>query len=777
LFLLAVPFTYQKAPPAIHAVLEAPAPPLALLSPSRDYLLLGEPRRYPTIAELAEPMLALAGERIHPGTNGPHRAIYWKALAVKKIAGGTESRVALPPDPRLRPPEWSPDGKRFAFLLTTPAGIEVWLGDTTGRASRLRGGVNAAYGDPLRWMPDSKTLLLRLIPEGRGRPPQEPRVPSGPHVQEGSGKASPARTYQDLLKNSHDEALWDYYATAQLALVDAATGKTTPVGRPAIFGLSSPSPDAGHLLVARLLRPYSYLHPASAFGREIEVWNLRGEVVHRVATLPLADQVPLDGVRTGPREYGWRPSEPVTLAWIEALDGGDPKKPAPHRDRLMLHRAPFTDPPVEVIRTEHRITDFEWGERDGLLVREYDRRRVWRRVFLVDPEKPSQPRLLWSLNARERYKHPGEPLKRALPNGHPAIAQSGDWIFLKGDGATPEGQRPFLDRYNWRTGETVRLFRSPPDAYETVEALLAGDAWLARRESATEPPNYWVRAPSGLRALTKFPDPAPPLRAIRKKLVAYRRPDGVPLSFTLYLPPGYQEGRPLPTLLWAYPREYTDPETAGQVSGSDQRFTMLSGASHLYLLLAGYAILDDASLPVVGDPETVNNTYIEQIVSGAQAAVDKAVEMGWTDRRRVAVAGHSYGGFMTANLLAHSDLFRAGIARSGAYNRTLTPFGFQSERRTFWEAPELYLKMSPFVYAHKINEPLLLIHGEADNNAGTFPVQSERLYHAVRGHGGTVRLVLLPHESHGYAARESVEHVLAEMAAWLDRWLSGTPNK
>lgn len=126
---------------------------------------------------------------------------------------------------------------------------------------------------------------------------------------------------------------------------------------------------------------------------------------------------------------------------------------------------------------------------------------------------------------------------------------------------------------------------------------------------------------------------------------------------------------------------------------------------------------------------------------------------------------------MTANLLAHSDLFRAGIARSGAYNRTLTPFGFQSERRTFWEAPEMYAKVSPFWYADKIKEPILLIHGEADNNQGTFPIQSERMFAAIRGNGGTARLVMLPLEAHGYAAKESTEHTLFEMVQWFDKWV------
>jgi len=271
--------------------------------------------------------------------------------------------------------------------------------------------------------------------------------------------------------------------------------------------------------------------------------------------------------------------------------------------------------------------------------------------------------------------------------------------------------------------------------------------------------------------ITNFSDPASQLRGIKKQLVKYKRADGVDLSFTLYTPPNYKEGTRLPTLVWAYPLEFTDASVAGQVSGSTNRFTSIGGISHLFFLLNGYAVLDNATMPVVGDPETVNDTFIKQINDSAKAAIDKAVKMGVTDPERVGVGGHSYGAFMTANLLAHSDLFRAGIARSGAYNRTLTPFGFQGERRNFWEATELYTKISPFFYANKINEPILLIHGEADNNTGTFPIQSERLFAALQGTGGTARLVMLPHESHGYAGRESVEHTLYEMISWFDKYV------
>jgi dipeptidyl aminopeptidase/acylaminoacyl peptidase len=413
-----------------------------------------------------------------------------------------------------------------------------------------------------------------------------------------------------------------------------------------------------------------------------------------------------------------------------------------------------------------------------VLVSDYDRDKKWIRTLRLNPQERSvQPEVIWSRSVQDRYADPGTPVTRTLPSGHHAIQHFGDGILLAGDGASPQGDHPFLDKFNLTSKTAERLFHCEDGYYEPVVAILDDDGTrlLTRRQSPADPPNYYIRDRKAdtVTAITKFKDPAPQIRGITKRRVTYLREDGVDLSFTLYLPPGYKEGegKPLPTVMWAYPREFNSAKTAGQISGSTKQFTLIDGPSHLFFLLAGYAILDGATLPVVGDPETANDTYIEQIVAGAKAAIDKAAELGVTDPKRVGVGGHSYGAFMTANLLAHSELFKAGLARSGAYNRTLTPFGFQAERRTFWEAPQIYFKLSPFMAANKINEPLLLIHGEADNNSGTFPVQSERMYHAIKGNGGVVRLVMLPHESHGYAARESIEHVLAEMIDWFDKYV------
>ena len=774
---------YKKPPKEVLDILHAPVTPSASVSPTRDNIILATGLRYPPLADLAQPMLRLAGRRINPASNSLHRFQYSVGLSLKRIADGSEVRIEVPAGAKISGIEWSDDGKHFAFLNTTPNRVELWIGEAaTGKIRNLKSvTINSTVGNPVTWMGDNRTLLVQLVPSARGSAPATASVPEEPNTQESSGRPGPVRTYEDLLRSPHDEKLFEYYATSQLALVDSTTGRSTPVGQAGIFQSVDRSPDSQHILVTRLHRPFSYLYPDFAFPKEIEVWDTKGKLSFKVASLPLADQVPIDGVITGPRSVTWRPSDPATLFWVKALDGGDPKKKVSHRDSVLMLKAPFTGQPVEIFKTEQRFANGGFGEKGLVFVSDFERDKRWVRTFLIDADKPETPaKLIWSRNRQDRYNDPGTPITRDV-NGKRAILQNGDWIYLTGAGASPDGDRPFLDRFNLQTLKSERLFRSDANSYETVVALLSdeGKQFITRRESPTDAPNYFVRssADAAPSALTQFADPTPQLRGIKKQLVTYKRDDGVQCSFTLYLPPNYKEGTRLPTVVWAYPVEFTDPTTAGQVTGSTQRATSIGGASHLFFLLEGYAVLDNATMPVVGSPETVNNTYVEQIVMSAKAAIDKATEMGVTDPDRVGVGGHSYGAFMTANLLAHSDLFRAGIARSGAYNRTLTPFGFQSERRTIWEAPELYLKVSPFMFASKINEPMVMIHGEADDNTGTFPIQSERMYQAMKGHGATVRLVMLPHEAHGYAGRESVEHVLFEMISWFDKYVKNAPSR
>jgi dipeptidyl aminopeptidase/acylaminoacyl peptidase len=575
------------------------------------------------------------------------------------------------------------------------------------------------------------------------------------------------------LKTAYDDALFEYYFRSQLAFVNATTGAQTPVGTPSVFAMAAASPDGAFILVSRLERPFSHLVPYPDFARKVEVWSSTGKLVRTIADLPSNETVPMMGVPVGPRDCAWNPAEPATLVWTEALDGGDLRTKVPHRDRLCVLQAPFAGSPSEWLKFEHRVQDLSWTSANVAFVTEFARATRMRRTWVVSAGVARQA---WQLSEEDRYKDPGRPVSKPSYGGGPAvIMQAGDWVFLEGDGASPQGDRPFLDRFNVKTFDIERLFQCEGESYETVAAVLAdnGRTLLTRFETVKRAPNFLVRdlVKRTERALTDFVDPAPQLSGVERQFITYARKDGVTLSGTLYLPPGYKKGDRLPLVMWAYPREFTDPAMAGQVSGSPYRFTRYSGPSHLFFLTQGYAVLDNPSMPIVGPGETANDTYVEQLVSSAQAAIDAVVGMGVADRDRIGVGGHSYGAFMTANLLAHSRLFRAGIARSGAYNRTLTPFGFQSEQRTFWEVPEIYARMSPFWYANAVKDPILLIHGEADDNSGTFPIQSERFYMALKGHGATARYVSLPNEAHGYVARESVLHTLYEMLAWFDKYV------
>ena len=773
---------YLLPPKAIVDVLDAPPPPTVELSASGAAMVVLERASMPSMAELAQPMLRIGGVRINPKTNGLHRAVRYRSLLIKSPADGTERKVALPPNPAIGWIGFSPDSSRFAFTHTRETGIELWVGDTaTGAAKAITPAqLNNALGSTqspsaCKWVAQGASLLCAFTGASRGAAPAEPVVPSGPNIQENRGVPAPVRTYQDLLTSAHDEALFEYYATSQLAVVDAVSGARVPLGRPGIFQTFAPSPDGNFVLIARVKRPFSWLVPYDDFPTAVEVWDRKGAVVKTIADLPVADTVPNGGVLPGPRSWRWQPNVPATLAWIEALDGGDPKATVPHRDKLMTLAAPFTASPSELAKTEWRAAPPAWTDAGVMLITENDRATRMTKTWLIEAPG-AQPRTLWSRSQEDSYANAGQPMKRAMGSGVEAVRQVGDAVYLTGVGSTPDGDRPFLDKLNLKTLQKERLFQSADQSYETVVGLITTDAArvVTRRESRSDAPNVYTRDLKANErvALTSYADPAPPLKGAKAEMVTYTRRDGVQLRATIYTPPGWTPAQgKLPALLWAYPREFTDARTASQVTGSPFRFTTPGWSTlHLLFLLQGYAVIDDATMPIVGSGETANDTYIEQLVSSAQAAVDKAAAMGIVDAERVVVGGHSYGAFMTANLLAHSDIFRAGIARSGAYNRTLTPFGFQNEQRTFWEVPEVYMRMSPFANAHKVNEPILLMHGEADDNSGTFPVQSERFYVALKGHGATVRYVTLPHEAHGYQARESVLHTVAEMLNWADQW-------
>lgn len=774
---------YQMPPKTIADLIDAPPAPWVAIDPNQQWLLIMERPNLISIEELSQPELRLAGSRINPMTHGPSRRSYSTALKLLDIKTGDQVAIeGIPQNAKIRNVAWSPDGKHIAFITTKENSQDLWVAQANiGSARKLISDRVNSVHTPFVWLPDSRTLLCTIIPAGLEKPPAKPMVPQGPVVQETSGKKAPARTYQDLLKDSHDEALFEHYFKVQVLKI-TLDGNKQAIGDIGIIRRTKPSPNGKYILVETLHRPFSYVLPASRFPKKIEIWDLEGHVVKDVADLPLAEEVPITfgSVPTGPRAFGWRSDMPAILHWVEAQDGGDPKAKADIRDTIYTLDAPFTDDPKPLLSLKLRYSNIMWGNENLALVYERwwkDRRiRSWKVNPSLTTDNATQ---LFDFSWQDRYNDPGWPLTKQLPNGHWILLtdKRARSIYLVGSGASPEGDRPFIDEFDLTKKKANRLWRSQEPYYERPIELVDVEKriFLARRESINEPPNYYLRdlKKDTMSQITHFSHPTPQLVDVKKELIRYDREDGIKMTATLYLPPDYKvEDGPLPMLMWAYPIEYRSADAAGQVTDSPFRFIRVGWSSPLLWLMEGYAVLDNPTMPIVGEgDDEPNDKYVEQLIASAKAAVDEVVRRGVAERGRIAIGGHSYGAFMAANLLAHSDLFSAGIARSGAYNRTLTPFSFQAEERTLWQAPEVYFKMSPFMHADKVNEPILLIHGKADNNSGTYPMQSERFYSAIKGHGGTAKLVMLPFESHGYRARESVMHMLREMTDWLEKYV------
>jgi len=765
-------------------LVEAPETPAVSVDANGDWMVLLHRPGYPAIEELAQPELKLAGIRINPRNNGASRSYSFNGLSIRRVQGEEEYTVkGLPQDPQIQNVRWSPDGQKIAFTLHLMEGIELWVADVqSGEATGVtKAVINDAIGSPYQWLSDSKHILYKSVLPDRGEAPVEALVPAGPVIQETTGQKAPVRTYQDLLNNPYDEALFEYYAQAQPYLLNIETQEAKPFAQPGIISQMMPSPDGNYIFTLYVQKPFSYIVPYYRFPQEALMYDRTGSLVEQIADIPLAENIPkgFGAVRTGPRDFGWRNDQPATLYWVEAQDGGDPANEVEVRDQLFYLSAPFSEAKQPGIEFALRFGGITWGNEKLAISDEYwwSSRELITSAF--EPGKPASKTPLFERSFEDRYNDPGSFETTVNQYGEEVLLtdEEENTLYLTGQGASPEGNRPFVRSFDLDTQETTEIWRSEAPYYEYPVRILdiATSTFITRRESKEMPPNYFLRnlETDQITSLTEFSHPYPQLKAVEKQVIQYKRADGVDLKGDLYLPIGYDPAEgPLPVLMWAYPSEFKSADAASQVEGSPYEFIRLGWYSPLYFLTRGYAIFDDPSMPVVGEgDEEPNDTFREQLVMNAAAAIDKLVEMGIADRDRVAIGGHSYGAFMTANLLAHSDLFAAGIARSGAYNRTLTPFGFQAEERTYWEAPEIYYGMSPFMHADKINEPMLMIHGQADNNSGTFPVQSERMFAAMKGLGGKSRLVMLPYESHGYRAKESIMHMLWEMDNLLEQYV------
>ena len=782
--------TYQTPPKALADLVTVPPTPGVSVNGRGDVLLILEQAAAPDIAELAQPELKLAGLRLNPANNGPSRMRYITGLKLKKLNGNAEVAITGLPDPaHISYVQWSPDETKVAFANSTHERIDLYVADVATAQAQKTGQValNATLGMPFRWVSDSRSLIVKTVPTDRGRIPEISRVPVGPTTQSNvGGRRGQAPTYQDLLKNPSDERLFSYYTTAQVVRL-GLDGQATPIGQPGIITSAEPSPDGKLVLIETVHTPFSYLVPVRRFPLKTEVYAIDGSLVKTLNDGPLQESVPYspDGAPTGPRDFEWRADTPASVIYTVAQDKGDPKVKADIRDKVFLMEAPFTTQPKEIYAAQYRFRNFAWGNEAVAIANE----QWWQtRRMLTKTVNPGnwQATTLFDRSYEDRYGNPGQFDTRPNQYGREVLnlLPNQEILLLNGQGASPEGDRPFVSLLNLKTKQSKELWRSATPYFERPVAVLdaARQVILTTRETPDENPNYFVRNLKARIApvqVTDFPHPYPQLKGVQKQQLRYKRADGVDLTATLYLPAGYKKSDgPLPTFLWAYPAEFKSKDAAGQVSGSPYQFNRISYWGAAAFVTMGYAILDNASIPIVGEgTKEPNDTYVEQLVSSAKAAIDEGVRLGVVDSSRVGVGGHSYGAFMTANLLTHSKLFKAGIARSGAYNRTLTPFGFQNEQRTYWQAPDVYNRMSPFMNADKVKTPLLLVHGEADNNTGTFPIQSERYYAALKSFGVTTRLVLLPYESHGYTAKESLLHMLWEMNGWLDKYVKNPADK
>mgnify|MGYP000563161577 CR=1 FL=1 len=788
--------TYQKPHQNILELAEAPLAPSIRMDSKGENMVFLYRSAYKTIEELSETELRLGGLRINPVTNIGSRTRYYTDVKVRNGKSGNPKTISgMPENGRYANFSWSPNQKYMTFTNTVSNGAELWLLDVLNASAKKisDANLNANMGNPVTWYKDSKSMLVKMLPENR-KPliNTKEAIPTGPTISVSeAGVKAQNRTYQDLLKNKNDEHNFEQLAQSVIYKINLDGSKKVWMESNMYRGLSF-SPNGEYIMITKIEKPFSYLVPYSRFPFATNMYTKDAEFVKTIIEVPLIEDLPKGFMaeRKGKRNFTWRDDKPATLVWAEVLDGGDPANEVPYRDEVFQQDAPFNGPATSILKTKDRFSGIIWGNDNTAIAYDYWWNTRNTRTYVFNPSNPNQEaKILFDRNYQDRYSDPGSFVTSKNAFNEYVLELDGNKAYLIGDGYSKEGKFPFVDEMNLETQKTNRLYQSQlTDKVEAISSALDAKKgeFVVRIESKNEYPNYYIRNIKkriGLIPLTQFENPFKSIQDVEKQVINYKRDDGLDLSATLYLPTNYEAGKKYPMIMWAYPREYKDKSTAGQNTSSSNEFTYPYYGSPIYWVTRGYIVLDDAAFPIVGEgDEEPNDTFIKQLVANGKAAIDAVDDMGYIDRDRVAVGGHSYGAFMTANLLSHSNLFAAGIARSGAYNRTLTPFGFQSEERSYWEAPEIYYNMSPFMHADTMKTPLLLIHGEADNNSGTYPLQSERYFNALKGLGAPVRLVMLPKESHGYAAKESIMHMLWEQDQWLEQHVKNkaevnTPEK
>jgi len=776
---------YQMPHSDILKLADVSPAPLVRINASGTTAVLFFRSNYKSIEELSGEELRLGGLRINPATNSPSRETSYHDIKITDVnLGKTHDVIGLPEKPKIARIQWNNAQTKIAFTHTTDSGNELWVLDLATRtASKIMDArLNCNIGSPFVWTPDDNALLVKLLPSDRKPLIERSRsIPSGPVISQNDGQKAQNRTYQDLLRNKEDEANFEQLVRSELHTV-SLTGESKFWKATDMYAGFSYSPDGNYLMVTTIERPFSYIVPVSRFPMAFRMYDPAGNMIKEIAKNPLMEEMPKGfmAVSKLPRSFQWRSDKPATLVWVEALDGGDPEQKVDFRDAVYEQRAPFTETPRLIVKTKDRFASIIWGNDELAVLNDYWWNTRMQRATVINPSQNEKPGVVfWEGSSDDKYADPGDFVTARNQFGNYVLEIDKGSLYLMGDGFTPKGKFPFVDKYEIKSQKKKRIYESKyTDKLETLLSAIdiKKGIILTRLESKNEYPNIYLAniLKNEIKPITQNPNPFEILNQVHKEVITYKRPDGVELSATLYLPVGYDRTKKekVPMLMWAYPKEFKDKDNAGQVTTSPNEFTFLYYGSPIYWVARGYAVLDDASFPIIGEGDKEpNDNFIEQLVANAKAAIDAVDAMGYIDRNRVAVGGHSYGAFMTANLLTHSNLFAAGIARSGAYNRTLTPFGFQSEERNYWEAPEVYHDMSPFTHADKMKTPLLLIHGEDDNNSGTFPMQSERYFNALKGLGATTRYVVLPKESHGYSAKESIMHMLWEQDQWLEKYV------
>ena len=773
---------YQLPPKEIADLLLAKPTPDVSIDSQGEWMLQSERNSYPTVEELGQPEIRIAGLRLNPNNFSPSRQTFINNFSLKNIKTGKEFKISgLPVNMLAGNVRWSPSEKKIAFTNTTNSRVDLYIVDiATKVATKVnKKALNVVLGADLTWF-DDNAIVYKTAVSLPGAAPGKPITPKGPTVQQNIGKAAPGRTYQDLIKTPYDEQLFEFMATAQMVINRG--GVETPLGKPAIYESYTLSPDKKYYLLEVLKKPFSYLVTSSGFPTSVLVVDVAGKLVKEIADLPSAETRPSgnDNVQNIPRGFEWRADEAATLIWAMPLDSGLIKKNVEFHDVVYAQAAPFKSEKQELFKTKTRFRGVTWGNESFAWVSEA---LTGKQSLKVSRYNSSTKTIstLFERNITDAYGNPGTPLMVKNNFGQQVILVEGNKIFLNNTvGSSPKGDLPFLSLFDIDTKKTEQLWRCSEGTFEFVIDVLDSKnlIFITRKESKTEVPNFYIKNLKLRIAdmpITAFTNPYPGMVGVSKQKVKYTRKDGIELTGDLYLPKGYNKEKDgaLPVYLWAYPREFNNAADAAQVRGSENKFITISWGSPIYYVTQGFAVLDNAEMPIVskGGDTKPNDSFIEQLTLNAEAAINHLAEIGVGDRNRVAAGGHSYGAFMTAHLLSHTKLFKAGIARSGAYNRTLTPFGFQAEDRTYWEAPDLYYKMSPFSYADKIKTPLLLIHGDTDDNPGTFPINSERMFAAIKGHGGTVRFVFLPYEAHGYRGKENLLHMLWEQNEWLKKYV------